>query len=454
VTTTIPRAAPDEAARPRRRWLADILPKGLYTRSLLIIIVPMLLLQSVVALVFMERHWESVTRRLSASVAQDIAALIDLTRHSTFGDQRATLRRVAEEDLNLRIAFLPDGTLPRQLPQPLFSILDRVLSQELARRLDEPFWIDTISVDREVEIRVKLPGEILSVRVRRNDAYASNSHIFLLWMMGTAIILITISILFLRNQIRPILQLANAAEDLGKGREVPDFRLRGAREVRRAASAFFAMKDRIERQIEQRTTMLAGVSHDLRTVLTRLRLQIALLPPGPEIADLENDIAEMDRMLEGYVAFARGDAGEVPRRIDIPTLMAEIESDIRRRGHAPQFSTSGGRAIIARYDAMKRAIGNLVQNATGFGERVEVKAVRDAGYLIVTVDDDGPGIPEDKREDVFRPFLRLDQARNLDRSGSGLGLAIARDVARGHGGDIVLSTSPLGGLRARLYIPA
>ncbi|MDX6806392.1 ATP-binding protein [Terrihabitans rhizophilus] len=445
--------AAEKAGNGGRFGLSNLLPKGLYTRSLLIIIVPMLLLQSVVALVFMERHWELVTRRLSAAVAQDIAALIDLTRNTELGSDREVLQRVASEDLKLQLDFLPDGNLPAQLPKPLFSILDRVLSQELARRMEEPFWIDTTTDLRNVEIRIKLPGELLSIGVPRNSAYASNSHIFLLWMAGTAIILITISVLFLRNQIRPILQLANAAENLGKGRETPTFRLRGAREVRRAASAFFSMRDRIERQIEQRTTMLAGVSHDLRTVLTRLRLQIALLPPNAGIADLEDDIAEMDRMLEGYMAFARGDAGEAPRRINAAALMREIEADLHPAGQQIHFSYRGGESVIARPDALKRAIGNLVSNSLGFGKRVEVTAECGDGYFVVLVDDDGPGIPEDKREDVFRPFLRLDDSRNLNRPGSGLGLSIARDVARGHGGDVSLSTSKLGGLRARLHIP-
>jgi two-component system osmolarity sensor histidine kinase EnvZ len=453
--TAVPTRLPaDDVARPRAGFrLADILPKGLYTRSLLIIIAPMLLLQSVVALVFMERHWELVTHRLSAAVAQDIAAIIDLTRHSSDIGDRSVLKRVAAEDLRLDIDFQPDAALPPQLSAPMFSILDRVLSQELAARVSEPFWLDTLSDPRALEIRIKLPDEILSVRARRSDAYASNSHIFLLWMVGTAILLITISILFLRNQIRPILQLASAAENLGKGREVPGFRIRGAREVRRAATAFFAMKDRIERQIEQRTTMLAGVSHDLRTVLTRLRLQVALLPPGPEIDDFESDIAEMDRMLAGYVAFARGDAGELPKPTDIPALLREIEADARRHGAELKISFRGHKTVIVRPDALKRAIGNLVGNATGFGTEVELSASVDERYLVIFVDDNGPGIPEDKREEVFRPFLRLDEARNLDRSGSGLGLAIARDVARSHGGDIVLSKSPKGGLRARFHIP-
>jgi two-component system osmolarity sensor histidine kinase EnvZ len=302
---------------------------------------------------------------------------------------------------------------------------------------------------------MKLDNEIVSMKTRIGRAYASNSHIFLVWMVVASVLLIAVSILFLRNQIRPILHLANAAENLGKGREVADFRPRGAAEVRRATQAFFAMRDRIERQIEQRTTMLAGVSHDLRTVLTRLRLQIALMPKAVETKDLESDVDEMERMLQGYLAFARGDAGEPARPVDVAALIDEIAGDAKRSGKTPpRVSFKGPPVITARPDALKRAIGNIVVNAFRFGSKVTIDARNENGQFAVTVDDDGPGIPDDKHEEVFRPFLRLDQARNLDHPGSGLGLTIARDAARGHGGDVELSKSPLGGLRARLYIPS
>lgn len=437
------------------RWsIAGLMPKGLYTRSLLIVILPMLLLQSVVALVFMDRHWELTTRRLSTAVARDVAALIDLHDAFSAAEDRDALARIAARDLDMRVEFLPDQPLPEPTPPPLFFILEGTLSEAIAERVHRPFWVDARSTPRQVEIRVKLDNEVLSLKTSIGRAYASNSHIFLVWMAVASILLITVSILFLRNQIRPILQLASAAENLGKGREVADFRPRGAREVRRASQAFFAMRDRLQRQVEQRTTMLAGVSHDLRTVLTRLRLQTALLPKGSETGDLESDIGEMERMLEGYLAFARGDAGEASRPVDVAALLDEVVADTKRSGGNPAMSFNGAPMVTARPDALKRALANLVTNAARFGKSVRIKGTHENGQLVVTVDDDGPGVPHDRREDVFRPFLRLDEARNLDHPGSGLGLTIARDIARGHGGDVELSKSPLGGLRARLYIPA
>jgi two-component system, OmpR family, osmolarity sensor histidine kinase EnvZ len=435
-----------------RKGANTILPKGLYTRSLLIIVVPMVLLQLILALVSMERHWSLTTHRLSAAVARDIGALIDLDQSSPDPSGRSTLIRVARQNLSLGVQFLPNGPLPPPRRTSALELLERVLADELALQIKYPFWLDASSDDARVLI--KLPNDVMQIMVPRNRAYAANAHIFLVWMFGASIVLLTVSILFLRNQIRPILQLADAAENLGKGRDVAPFPVRGAREVRRATAAFFAMKDRIERQIEQRTSMLAGVSHDLRTVLTRLRLQIALLPPRPEIADLESDVSEMERMLEGYLAFTKGDAEETATPLDIQAVLAEIKNDTARMGKKVSVSMTGDPEILARPDALKRALTNLVTNACRFGRRVEVKATHSGRELAITIDDDGPGIPSDQRDEVFRPFVRLDHARNLDHPGSGLGLAIARDVARSHGGDIDLSDSPLGGLRARFHIPA
>jgi len=455
--TTHPHAGPRSPTAPREysRWsIAALMPKGLYTRSLLIVILPMLLLQSVVALIFMDRHWELTTRRLSTAVARDVAALIDLHEVFSAAEDRDALTEIAERDLDMKVEFLPDQALPAPTPPPLFFILEGTLSEAIAQRIHRPFWVDARSNPRQVEIRVKLENEVLSLKTSVGRAYASNSHIFLVWMAAASILLIAVSILFLRNQIRPILQLTNAAENLGKGRDVADFHPRGAREVRQASQAFFAMRDRLQRQVEQRTTMLAGVSHDLRTVLTRLRLQIALLPRDSETGDLESDIGEMERMLEGYLAFARGDAGEASRPVDVAALLDEIADDAKRAGDNPSVSFTGEPMVTARPDALKRALGNLVTNASRFGKAVRIHGAHEGDQLVVTVDDDGPGVPNDRREDVFRPFLRLDEARNLDHPGSGLGLTIARDIARGHGGDVDLSKSPLGGLRARLHIPA
>jgi two-component system osmolarity sensor histidine kinase EnvZ len=267
-------------------------------------------------------------------------------------------------------------------------------------------------------------------------------------------VLLTVAILFLRNQIKPILRLSEAAESFGKGRPPPeDFRPRGAREVRQAANAFIEMRDRIERHVEQRTVMLAGVSHDLRTVLTRFRLQLALFEDSPELEALRNDIDEMHAMLEDYMAFAKGGSGEDIVRVDIAEILGEVKTQAHGAKDVAIEIDNAPLIVPLRRHAFKRAVANLVNNAARFAEHVKVTAKRLDGSLTVAVEDDGPGIPETEREHVFRPFYRLDHARNQDSGSTGLGLAIARDIARIHGGDIALSQSPLGGLKAVLKVP-
>ena len=435
------------------RWLGSVLPKGLYARSLIIIIAPVVLLQSVIAYVCMERHWQLVTRRLSSAVTADVAALIDI--YETFPQDKngETLARIANDRLNLDVDFLPDAALPPPGPKPFFSILDQALSEELSRQVARPFWIDTVGRSNLVEIRVLLDHTVMRVLARRSQAYASNSHIFLLWMGGSSLVLLAVAILILRNQIRPILRLAEAAESFGKGREI-EFRPRGAREVRQAGHAFIEMKRRIERAIEQRTAMLNGVSHDLRTILTRFKLSLALFDETPEIEDMKRDIDEMTRMLEGYLAFARGDAGEQAVKTDLRALLEELRLDAERQGHSVALDIVGDPMVTVRPDAFRRLLFNLLSNAARHGDAIAVSANHETRWLLVTVDDDGPGIPPQQREEVFKPFVRLDEARNQDEGGSGLGLAIARDIARSHGGDIFLDASPLGGLRATVRLPA
>ena len=435
------------------RWFKGIMPKGLWARSLLIIIVPMVILQSVVAFVFMERHWNTVTRRLSSAVTSDIAALIDVYKSYPQDPDRATLRRIARERLDLVVDFLPGTDLPPPGPKPFFSLLDQALSREIGNRIRRPFWIDTVGRSSLVEIRIRLDDVVMRVFARRSAAYASNSEIFLLWMVGTSLVLLTVAVLFLRNQIRPILRLADAAESFGKGREVPDFRPRGAREVRRAALAFIEMKRRVERTIEQRTTMLAGVSHDLRTILTRFKLELALLGDSAEVDAMKKDVDEMARMLEAYLAFARGDLGEQSAPTDMALFLDELKTDAERHGHKSSVVFHGHPIVTVRPAAFKRCIGNLVSNAARFAPSIAITGHRDHRWLTVTVDDDGPGIAPAMREEVFKPFMRLDDARNQDEGGTGLGLAIARDIARSHGGDITLGDSPLGGLRATVRVP-
>ncbi len=435
------------------RWLNSVMPKGLYARALLIIIAPMVILQSVVAFVFMERHWNVVTQRLSASVVQDIAALIDIYRGYPQDADRALIRRIAQERLGLVVDFLPLTDMPPPGPKPFFSLLDQALSEELRKQIGRPYWIDTVGKSALLEIRVQLDNTVMRVFARRSAAYASNSEIFLLWMVGTSTVLLIVAIIFLRNQIKPILRLADAAESFGKGREVPNFRPRGAREVRRAAAAFIEMKTRIERAMEQRTAMLAGVSHDLRTILTRFKLELALIEGTPEVDAMKKDVDEMARMLEAYLAFARGDSGEIAAPTDMAAFLEELRSDAERQGHKATVVFHGPPIVTVRPAAFKRCLANLVSNAARHAPSIAITGHRDHRYLTVTVDDDGPGIPVALREEVFKPFLRLDDARNQDEGGTGLGLAIARDIARSHGGDITLGDSPLAGLRATVRVP-
>jgi two-component system, OmpR family, osmolarity sensor histidine kinase EnvZ len=435
------------------RRLKAATPTGLYARSLLIIILPMVIVQSVVALMFMERHWDLVTKYLAVAVTQEIATLIDVYKTYPQDADRAQLRRIAQDRLGLVVDFLPESQLPPPGPKPFFSQLDEALSDQISKQIGLPFWIDTVGRSSIVEVRIKLPDTVMRVFARRADVYDPNSWIFLAWMLATSLIVLTVAILFLRNQIRPIVRLADAAEAFGKGREVPNFRPRGAREVRRAAAAFLEMKTRIERAIEQRTTMLAGVSHDLRTLLTRFKLELALLGDGPEIEAIKKDIDEMAGMLEAYLSFARGDTGEQSAATDMAALLEELRVESERNGHRVNVAYYGEPQVTVRPAAFKRCVGNLVSNALRFAANVSITGHRDHRWLTVTVDDDGPGIPAPLREDVFKPFLRLDDARNQDEGGTGLGLAIARDIARSHGGNITLGDSPSGGLRAAVRVP-
>ena len=446
-----------EGRRPLRRLLAafgDRMPKGLYARALIIIIAPMVLLQSVLTFVFLERHWQTVTRRLSTVTVQNIAMLIDTYQTYPQDANSETLVRLAEQNLGLRISFAPGEELPQIGSKPFFDLLDTTLSDELTRQIGKPFWIDTVGRSNLVDIRIKLDNSVMHVLARRSQTYASNSQIFLLWMVGTSLVLLTVAILFLRNQIKPILRLSEAADSFGRGRPPPaDFRPRGAREVRQAAHAFIEMRDRIERYVEQRTVMLAGVSHDLRTVLTRFKLQLALFEETPELEAMRADVDEMQAMLEDYMAFAKGDAGEEIVRVDIGEILNEVKSQAHGTKNIAIEVKEAPLVVPVRRHAFKRAVANLVNNAARFAEHVTVNATRQNGALIVEVEDDGPGIPEAEREDVFRPFYRIDHARNQDSGSTGLGLAIARDIARIHGGDIALSRSPLGGLKAVLEVP-
>ncbi len=443
------------AYRVASRLLYRAMPKGLFTRALLIILAPIVILQSVLAFVFMERHYQLVSKRMSEAVVREIAAVVYVMENFPQDGEHQKIEELASSALGMSMTVIPLEPLPAPVPKPYFDVIDRELSRAIGQRIGKPFWIDTVGRSRFVEIRIQLSDSILRVFARRGQTYASNSHIFLVWMFSTSFILIVIALLFLRNQIRPIVRLANAAEAFGTGRSIDTFHASGAREVRRAGQAFIEMRRRIERQIDQRTTMLAGVSHDLRTILTRFRLQLAVSGDSTENEALRRDVDEMSHMLEDYLAFARGDGDEDAELTDLALLLEELEEEAEISGHNDVSAVfDGPPEVHLRRLSFKRCLSNLIVNATKYGSKVEVAGKLDSGWVTITVDDDGPGIPEDQRELATKAFHRLDMARNQDVPGSGLGLAIARDIARSHGGDLYLEDSPLGGLRARIRIPA
>jgi two-component system, OmpR family, osmolarity sensor histidine kinase EnvZ len=437
--------------------VAELMPKGLYARALIIIIAPIVMLEGVIAFVFMERHWQAVNLRLAESSARDIAAIVDVYEDEKQKSDHTRLIELARNRLNLSLQILPKADLPPPLPKPFFGLLDRTLASQIGKQLRRPFWIDTIGQSSHVEIRVLHDDAVLRFVATRNQTYASNSHIFLLWMVGSSVILLTVAILFLRNQIRPILRLAEAADEFGKGRPIPkDFAPRGAREVRQAALAFIEMGERIKTHVEQRTTMLAGVSHDLRTVLTRFKLELALMRNTPEVTSLSANVNEMQHMLEDYLAFARGDDGEEAKPTNVKDLLEEVHEEALVTGTAIDLKFRRRRndlVVQLKRHAFKRAVSNLVSNAGRYGDQIVIRAATEGNWLRVEVDDNGPGIPAGERDNVFRPFYRIDAARNQDTGHSGLGLAIARDIARSHGGDISLGQSSIGGLRAVIRVP-
>ena len=435
-----------------RGLIKRLVPSTFLGRSVIIIVTPLILLEVVSTWVFYDRHWETITRRLAGAVAGEISMVIESMRRFPGKENEARVLSAASV-MTIRVAYKRGEILPNVAPEIGGGVLDRRLSKALDEQIKRPFHMDTRTYDRQVRIKVQLANGVLDVFVSRERLFSSTTYIFVMWMVGTSMVLFAIASIFMRNQVRPIRRLAAAADSFGKGRDVPDIKPEGATEIRTAAAAFNLMRERIQRSIGQRTEMLAGVSHDLRTPLTRMKLQLALLGDGEDIADLKADLAEMENMVEEYLAFARGESTEAVVDADIRELLDEVVAGARRDGASIDVDSDPALIVPVRPNAFKRCLTNLVANAMVHADHVAVYASRDGDAIEVMIDDDGPGIPSDQRQEVFKPFYRLDSARNLDAGGTGLGLTIARDVMRGHGGDIWLEEAPAGGVRARLRLP-
>ncbi len=430
--------------------LRDYTPRGYNARHILILIVPMMVFVIAMTLFFFNTHVGQVNTKLSRSFAQEltVAARYRVLHPEQWADYADAINRSGL----MQISYSEDASLRQPAP-------GQKCCEELARELAAAAAGSTMSyafypAADTVEVRLGVDEGTLVARLdrKRVDITIASAPQFIGWSLGFSVLLLLTSYLFLRNQVRSILQLSWAADAFGRGEDAPDFRPSGALEVRRAARSLIQMRNRIRRYADQRTAMLAGVSHDLRTPLARLKLELALLPKEHDANAAKADIVEMERMLDGYLAFARGEEGEQPEEINLAALAQDASNHIALRS-AYQFVGPTPVTMRVRALAMKRAIANLANNAADYGKKVRVSVLREAGEAVVTVEDDGPGIPANMYEDAFRPFSRLDASRNQNVSGVGLGLTIARDTARAHGGDVTLGKSDLGGLKATLRLP-
>jgi two-component system osmolarity sensor histidine kinase EnvZ len=433
-----------------RFGLKRLLPRSLLGRSLLIILLPLILLQAVAFTVFYGSYLDVTSRRLAFAIAGEVAQAIELMHRFPGRENRDWILYSALMRLEVPMRYVPGAKLEARPWVNQIGPMDDDLAAALSSKVGLPYTMDWTVDPRNVEIHVQLPDGVLQVQAPRKRLYTSTLYLFVLWLAGSATLLFTIAALFMRNQVRAIRRLAGAAEAFGMGRDRGPMKPEGASEVRQAAAAFNRMQARISRFLTQRTEMLAGVSHDLRTPLTRLKLALAMLPVDQcdkqDLVDMNDDVEEMERMIAGYLSFARGEGLEQAQPVDLSAMLRDVVAGARRAGADVTLDTPGGLTVLLRPDALRRAMTNLVDNARRHAGRIALSARPQERNVEVLIDDDGPGIPPDRRESVFRPF-------ETGGGGTGLGLTIARDIVRAHGGDIILEESTMGGLRARIRLP-
>ena len=427
--------------------LKNFLPKGLYSRSLLIIIVPVVVLQGILTFVFLDRHWQLVTRKLSSAVASEIATFIDVA--PSLGINK--IAQLSKDFYDVKVNFISNQKLTINPPKPI-NLVESTLSKELSRTMENSFWVDAHTYEKRVIVQIEKTEGIYEFIIPRRNVYATNSHIFLVWMVISSLLLVSVAVIFMRQQIKPIEKLSKAAQQFGLGKKMENFKPSGATEVRRAAEAYLKMQERIERFIEQRTLMLAGVSHDLRTPLTRLKLQLEMLADDKTNTELLSDVNEMQKMLENYLDFAEDVTKEKATKIDLNSMIKEIIENEAIENKIINLNTKNDSPIFfeCRSIAMKRCITNLLNNACSYGNNINVSLDKKKDIISISIEDDGPGINKKDYDNAVKPFIRLDSSRNQNIPGSGLGLSISQDITSNHGGKLIMSRSDMGGLKVQL----
>jgi len=426
-----------------------ILPKGLFYRSLIIVAAPMILLQIIVTIVFFDSLWIKSNKGMTRSLVGEVKTLIDVYK-SDQKDKQMILD-LYNKNFDFAVTLKENELLSKETTERWYSPMDRSLRRELKPVFGNIYWFDTTSYKEVVELRIKYENGFIQIFFPKNKISPSSARIFALWITLPGLLLIMIAVVFLKNQTRPIVNLAKAAEKFGKGEFVKEFRPSGASEIRQAAYEFDKMRKRISIHLNQRSEMLSGISHDLRTPLTRLKLQLALLKQQDLAKKMSDDIEEMERMLNEYLEFARYQKNEETKTVDVNNIINDVVKKYENK--QINISIEENLEINIRPNSIKRCLSNLIDNGLSFGKKIEILIKKTINNVIIFVDDDGPGIPENEYQNVMKPFYRIDKSRSQNKSGVGLGLSIANDIIRSHGGIISLEKSPLNGLRVKISLP-
>ncbi len=435
-----------------------VFPHSLYARSLAIIMVPILLIQLIVGVIFIDRPWYQMVDKLAYSLVSNVDMITNHLNNTYDNEEIQGVIDNVHKYLAINITIRPLGSEVVGGNDPVdftWSNVEKKLRAQLENKFGSNFSIITHPNNDTFDINVKLKdGRIISFNSHKRRLTSSTVYIFILWLMGSSILLMAVAIIFMKNQIRPIRRLAVVAEKLGKGQDVAYFKVEGAREIRQASKAFLEMRDRIRRQIEQRTSMLAGVSHDIKTPLTRMKLQLAMMDKSDDVTQLHQDVVEMEKMLEGYLLFARGEGDETTEMCNLQEMLNRVVVKAKRQGHAVALECADKVMLRVRPVALERAVSNLVNNACDYAKNVSISVSEDHDEVELIIEDDGQGIDDEQKKNVFKPFYRVEKSRNRKTGGTGLGMSIAQDIVHSHGGDITLGDSAKGGLKVVIRLPA